>query len=162
MTDGELRGVVLRKFYDVRHQQDWIGPPVDPSADRDERIRIFNICEQLAQSGLIEWRPIKPLSGDPVGMGKINAFGVDVIEGNLRPPIAITLHDRRISVTGSTNVQIGDANTQGVSIEISKLTAAVDHSTASEADKKEAKSLLEKISTNPLLIGIFKRFFSGS
>lgn len=45
------------------------------------------------------------------GMGRITARGIDVVEGNARAPITVTLHHHSVSVSHSSNVQIGDSNT---------------------------------------------------
>jgi hypothetical protein len=94
-------------------------------------------------------------------MGKITAHGVDVIEGTARAPITITLHDRRISVSESSNVQIGNSNVQDVKFDIKKLIAAVDHSNASDTEKAEAKSLLEKLASNKLVQAALAALFGA-
>jgi hypothetical protein len=161
MTDGELRGIVLEKFYELRHEKDVLKLPDIDSFGQNEPIRIANICEQLGQHGLIEWQTSRGLDGFVGGLGKITANGVDVIEGTASAPITVTLHDQRISVSSSSNVQIGNSNTQGVNLNIGKLIVAVDHSNASEAEKKEAKSLLERIAANPLVQKILAAMLSG-
>jgi geranylgeranyl pyrophosphate synthase len=94
-------------------------------------------------------------------MGKISASGVDVVEGTATAPITITLHDHSISVSQSSNVQIGDSNTQGMKVRIDKLIAAVDHSQASATEKAEAKSLLEKLASNPLVKAVLGAVLGG-
>jgi hypothetical protein len=96
------------------------------------------------------------------GIGEITARGVDVIEGTAHSPIAITLYDHSVSVHESSHVQIGNSNTQNVTVHIGKLIAAVDHSNASEAEKKEAKSLLQKLAENPLVQSVWGYVFGGS
>jgi len=120
MTDGELRGIVLESFYKLRNQQRtcsmWLALPEFTSLESDIH-RLLNICEQLGQHGLIQWKSLNSLTADG-GMGKITARGVDVIEGTAHAPITVTLHDHRISVNQSSNVQIGDSNTQDVKVRI--------------------------------------------
>jgi hypothetical protein len=72
-----------------------------------------------------------------------------VIEGNKPPPISIA----PISVIGSSNVQVGDRNIQGVSA--GTLNMAIEHSNITESEKREAKSLLERFLGNPLITKIF-------
>jgi hypothetical protein len=149
-----MRTIVLQKFYDLRNSGDVIqlGDIIDV-APNDE-IQVANVCEQLGQHGLIEWNSIKSLAGVVGGIGKITARGVDVIEGSVEPPLAMIFHDHSISVTGSSNVQLGIGNVQGLDIDVGKLMLAIDHSSASEAEKKEAKSLLQKVMSNKILWGI--------
>jgi hypothetical protein len=103
--DSDRRLLALQTFYDQRHRQDWTPFPGDPATSQEERAVAVNIGQQLAQSGLIEW---KPNLGTGSGMGRITNRGVDVIEGNAPSPIALTVDARQYSVAGSSNVQIGD------------------------------------------------------
>lgn len=107
MKDADRRAIILSKLYDERHVRSWISVPFDTTKSTEEQIIETNICDQLSQYGLIEW---KGLVGSPVGMAKITARGVDVVEGSSKAPIAINIDARRISVSGSANVQIGDGN----------------------------------------------------
>jgi hypothetical protein len=61
---------------------------------------------------------------------------------------------RHITVHSSSNVQIGNANVQDVSIEIEKVIAGIDSSPAPESEKTEAKSLLKKFLEHPLVASI--------
>jgi hypothetical protein len=106
VKDADRRAVVLQKFYDERHVKNWVWFPAEVNATPEEKIITSNIIDQLHQSGLIDVK--RPLQGEPEGMGRITSLGVDVIEGNTKAPITISI-DRSISVSGSTNVQIGDA-----------------------------------------------------
>lgn len=94
MRDVEIRGKLLKIFYERRHNAGgWVpisdvnlagGEVVDPQV-------IEAICGQLADAELIHWRPLKrPQESFTIGAGKITATGVDVIEGSAPSPIAIT------------------------------------------------------------------------
>lgn len=65
-------------------------------------------------------------------------------------------HDHRIAVSGSTNVQIGNANQQTVTLDIGKLIAAINNSDATDGEKREARGLIEKLTTNPLVLKVFE------
>jgi len=120
MTDGELRGIVLESFYEFRNRQpsllNVLALPEFTSLEPDIH-RLLNICEQLGQHGLIQWKSLNSFTSVG-GMGKITARGVDVIEGTAHAPITVTLHDHSVSVNQSSNVQIGDSNTQDVNVRI--------------------------------------------
>lgn len=161
MKDADLRGAVLQKFYELRHQVDTVYFENIISIEPNIRTST-NICEQLRQHGLIDWMPIETQAGVIGGQGKITAPGVDVIDGTERAPISITLHDHSISVSESSYVQIGNSNTQSVNVDIEKLIAAVDHSSASVAEKQEAKSLLERLASNRLIQLLWAAVFPGS
>jgi hypothetical protein len=79
-----------------------------------------------------------------------------VIEQTRESPISVTI-DQRISVTGSSHVQIGSGNVRNVT-DFDKLNVAVEKSNATQAEKEEAKSLLEKLSKNPFVLAILKKF----
>jgi hypothetical protein len=154
MKDNDLRGLLLQKFYDLRNDGDGIvslHTIVPGAASKEELNQFANVCDQLAANKLIKWNPLRTRAGIIGGMGQITADGVDVVEKTVKPPITITLHDRSVSVHSSSNVQIGDRNTQGISLEIGRLIAAIDHSSATDAEKTEARSLLKKLSENKLV-----------
>lgn len=158
MKDSDARGIVLERFYDARHKVGQLGLDALSTHVTIPPQVLANICEQLGEYDLIHWHPLKAV-GHVGGMGRITAKGVDVIEGNTAPPITVTLHDHSISVIGSQNVQIGNANQQTVAIEIGKLANIIDSMNASDAEKKEAKGIIERITTNPLVVAAFGAVF---
>jgi hypothetical protein len=151
MKDSDLRGIVLQKFYDARHKIAWFDLNALSTHVQADFVQLANVCDQLGQHGLIEWRAIESLGGTVGGAGKITARGVDVIEGTATAPITITLHDQSIKVTGSINTQIGNSNQQKIEIQISSLMNAIDSMDASKEERTKAKGLLEQILTNPLV-----------
>jgi hypothetical protein len=76
-----------------------------------------------------------------------------VIEGSTKAPISISF-DQSISVHGSSDVQIGSHNIEDIKIEIGKIVSAIDHSSANDQEKAEAKSLLKKFLQHPLVASI--------
>ncbi len=154
VKDSDRRAVMLKKFYEARHVRGrFISMPVDPTASEEERLIAANICGQLAESGLIEW---KPLLGPGIeGAGRITSHGIDVMEGNAPPPIAITIDSRQYSIHGSSNVQIGEGNAQNITILADKVRAAINSSQVTDEEKAEARSVLQSILANPLLAKIF-------
>jgi hypothetical protein len=155
MTDNQLRGIVLRKYYEKRREGDiqWT------TGDFDEQSwpagELFRICDQLAEHRLIHWTRIPLQEGRSGGVGQISAYGIDVVEGHVKPPIAITFdQSRNISVASSSNVQIGDSNIQVVTIQFERLIAAIDHASVSDVQKQEAKSLLKRFLEHPLVTSI--------
>jgi hypothetical protein len=161
MRDTERRGVVLERFYAARHKVDWLDFDALSTHVTMDRTELANICKQLGQHGLIDWEAIDTMTGNLPLRGRITASGIDVIEGTASAPISITLHDHSVRVTGSTNVQIGDANTQTVHHQIEKMITKIEQADASPPEKQEAKSLLERLSNNALLVSILGGLFSG-
>ncbi|MFL6519186.1 MAG: hypothetical protein ACJ8NS_03120 [Chthoniobacterales bacterium] len=88
MKDSDLRNIVLQKFYDKRRDvpQRWCPYPDDfkdlpPGSPDFTMADVYRVCEQLAEQGLVDWKPTG-LHGHVVrGDGKITAAGVDHIEG---------------------------------------------------------------------------------
>src|SRR5438874_2223737 len=94
MTDAEIRGRLLITFNDRRHNaQGWV-----PTSDFDvsggalvDRQVIDGICRQLADAGLIRWKPLTGANeGLIIGMAQITAHGADVVQGLATPSIAVT------------------------------------------------------------------------
>jgi hypothetical protein len=157
MKDNEIRGLVLRAFYEKRHQgfRPW-NPNDAPNVDGKD---FFRIAEQLAQQDLLEWRGLENGSGTVyAGAGQINANGVDVVEGNKTSPISITFdHRQTVSITGSNNI-VGDNN----SINVEKINTAINQSSFSEGEKAEAKSLWKKVCENKLLNTVLGSVFDAA
>jgi hypothetical protein len=154
MKDTELRGLLLQKFYEHRRERQYV-PNVAELGGGLSAQDLYSICDQLDDNNLIHWKPFLSVLGVSGGWGRITARGVDVIEGTVEPPITIVLnHAPNISVSSSSNVQIGDGNSQSLTMEIEKLVSAIDHSTANEEQKKEAKSRLKSFLEHPLVCSI--------
>jgi hypothetical protein len=154
VKDSDRRAVILQRFYEARHVKGgFTSLPVDPSASEEERLIAANICRQLDESGLIDWKG--SLGPGIDGAGRITSRGIDVIEGNASPPIAITIDSRQYSVHGSSNVQIGEGNAQDITIRADKVIAAIDHSQATDQEKEKARSIVQSILASPFLTKIF-------
>jgi hypothetical protein len=162
MTDSELRGIVLRRFYD-RRLEHLVKLEEGDFDGRFSFVELQSICRQLAEKGLIEkWSPVMTAGGSVIGIGQITAEGVDVIEGNRQSPISITLDQRStISVSSSQNVQIGSHNIQHIVVQLENLVKAIEASGGTDAEKAEAKSLLKKFLAHPLVSAIVGGLISG-
>ena len=158
MTDGETRGIVLQKIYDQRHDRGGYAtiplPGFETTADRN---RLDNICRQLAEHHLIKFK--ETVAGG--GLACITADGVDVVEGRKSSPITVIFNDHSISVSGSQN-QIGNSNVQTTTnVQFDRIKIAIDSANAPDSEKVEAKGILEKITSNPLLVSIIGSILSG-
>jgi hypothetical protein len=143
MTDSELRGLLLEKYYQRRKER-LIG--LVPS-DFDGRINeqeILNIAGQLADHGLIHWRPNRGHGGIGGGMGTITPAGVDVVESKTAAPMDIHFSRDR-------SLQAPVEARPGVAAAIERLQQAIDDSGASAADTKAASLLLRAFQQHPLL-----------
>lgn len=110
MKDNEIRGLILQYFYD-RRRDGYIDIPEPNDFDgKISQVEINDIVDQLRQYNLIEWRQTES-NGYSIfyASGKITARGVDVVEGQLAPPIAIT-SQQNITINQASGFQISNNN----------------------------------------------------
>jgi hypothetical protein len=104
---------------------------------------------------MLEWRVSKSHGIVNFGMGKINAFGIDVVEREATPDIKVEfVQNHTVNITGSTNIIVGNQNVQAVNQIVHDLVSIIDSTTAPPEQKKEAKSLLRKFLEHPLLVAV--------
>lgn len=140
----------------VRHDKDLISAPDGLALPPEVSLKVAgNILGQLAEQSLIRFKEVGAHPGHRYGVASIKSYGVDVIEATRRPAIAITL-DQSINVHRSSNVQIGKGNIQNASLD--KVAVAIDQAEATQTEKAGAKSLLEKLTNNKLLLGVLAHF----
>jgi hypothetical protein len=154
MKDTELRGIVLQHYYEKRRE-----PMFKPKEeDFEEQLAledILAICEQLGEHGLIAWKAIKSFGGVQFGMGKISAFGIDVVEGESIPDIKVVfVQNKSVNISGSSNVIVGDHNKQSISHHVSEIIREIDASQATPEQKYEAKSLLRKFVEHTMVTAV--------
>lgn len=154
MKDSEVRGTILQRLYDIRHLNNgMIDIPDGMTIMNIAPTVLANCAAQLDEQGLIKFRQYIG-RGYRAGHGSITAYGVDVVEGNVRPPIAVTI-DSSINVSGSQAVQIGgQGNLQNVTLDVEKMITMVDSAGGTVTEKEEAKSLLKKLAENKIVQGV--------
>ncbi|HDR9188819.1 TPA: hypothetical protein QDB51_002898 [Burkholderia vietnamiensis] len=158
MKDNELRGLVLENLYGHRHHEprfhSWTD--ADLAALGIEQNVLFSICDQLSDHSLIEWKPVRGLNGTHGGMARITAHGVDVVERTVHSSLSISFVDnsRHINVHSSSNVQIGDNNSQSIVNELEKLVRLINGSNATLDEKKSATSKLTSFLNSPVVSSI--------
>jgi hypothetical protein len=150
MKDTELRGLILQAFYDRRQTRVILRPSagwIDSRTSDDEVVRIR---EQLGDHGLLDWHP--DYEG---GAGSITAYGVDVVEGQRSPDIAVQLvqHDTT-NISNSTNVVVGNNNSQAVVNAFEEILRAIEASSGDAASKAQSKSLLSQLASSPVIAQI--------
>lgn len=101
MKDSEIRGIVLRKFYELRkdncyHQLEEADLGQISNEDYNR------VGRQLGEQGLVDWHA--SLSND--GDGRITSYGVDVIEGDAKPSISVSLDGNTVSFSGPHDLQL--------------------------------------------------------
>jgi hypothetical protein len=154
MTDSQLRGLLLEKYYQRRKER-LIGlVPSDFEGKLNER-QIQNIAGQLADHGLIHWRPNRGHDGIGGGMGAITPAGVDVVESKVAAPVDIHWsQDRGPQVPTEAKPDVASA--------IAQLLLAIEHSGASPADRQAAIALLQAFQQHPLLRSLLQAEAPGS
>lgn len=151
MKDNELRGLALQAFYDRRKLND-VEPPttawVDGKASSED---LFRICKQLGDHGLLDWHQTYES-----GAGSITTLGIDVIEGERQPEIALKLVQNftNNSITNSSNAIIGSNNSQSVSSALFDILRAIEESPSDDASKNHSKSLLAQFAGSPVMAQI--------
>lgn len=155
-SDEENMGRILQVLHDSRHDDLVNFNEVFLPLQIPKNILRSNLS-RLEQKGLIDWKS-NEVGG--FGLGKIRDYGIEVVEKKRQPPIPIIFH--QVHIHGSTNVVIGQGNTQNITFEMNSLIAAIDKSDATPAEKTAAKSLVEKITENPLLNTIVGGIIKGA
>ena len=154
MKDTQLRGIILAKYYERRRGQIFTPKPEDfdpPIAIED----ILAISYQLGQHGLIEWKVLRSLGDISAGLGKISAFGIDVVEGEATPDIKVEfVQNKTINVSSSSNIVVGDHNQMSVTQHIAELARVIDNSGGTPQQKAEAKGLLQRLVEHPLVASV--------
>ncbi len=154
MKDTELRGIILRRYYEKRREA-MFTPEV---GDLQEQVTFEDICAisgQLGEYGLITWKAIRSFGGVSFGLGKITALGIDVVEGVATPDIKVEfVQNKSINITGSSNVIVGDHNKQNISHHITEIARAIEASQATSEQKAEAKNLLRTFVEHPLVTSV--------
>jgi len=148
MKDTDLQRNVLQLFYNKRNDYDFYIPR---SGDIEgiRLKRIYAICEQLHELGLIEWNYITVIGTIFDGKGKITEKGIQELE-----------YEK--SSTQGNSINMDNLNIQEIKIIIQKLIDAIDKSNGKPEEKAEAKSILKAAFTSPVLaalIGTVKNEF---
>jgi len=98
MTDAEIRGRLLKHFYELRNNNEGWVPTSEfiLSPERVNRQAIANVCQQLAEAGYIQWHPFNPpIEQFAIGRAKITGPGVDVVTGARVPTLDIRFPNMR-------------------------------------------------------------------
>ncbi len=94
MTDADVRGRLLKHFYELRNKNDgWVPTSeIILSPEQVSRQAIALVCEHMADVGWISWNPLTGGNeGFNIGRGKILGRGVDVVNGHRVPDLDIRL-----------------------------------------------------------------------
>jgi hypothetical protein len=151
MKDSVVRGCLLQFLYTRRdegaiafgHGKEAILPPQGIS-----RRDWFQAVAELAEYGLIDWKPIKDRSGRGLlqGHASISESGIKLIETSCEPPIRIVFDQNLRTAKPKRLVPAANAAQQAsVTEAMEKVIAAIEQARVSEHEKNEARSLLRKL-----------------
>jgi hypothetical protein len=148
MTDAEIRGRLLQRFYELRHSN---GGQIPVSAimlapEPLEFRVISGVCQHLADVGLIEWRPL--LRGDS-GTAKITGKGVAAVESGRSFDINIQFPSNHTAIPGApskANAQpISEAALTEIRETVSTIKAELPALALSNSDKSEITADIQQI-----------------
>jgi hypothetical protein len=93
ITEAQIRGRLLAIFHDRQHDAEgWVPTSdINMSPDPVSPQVIGGACRQLADIGLIQWRPLGAAEGFIVGMAKITGKGVAAVEAGWSADIDIRI-----------------------------------------------------------------------
>jgi len=154
MKDAELQRIVLQCYYEKRRGVLFTPTPDDFSVpiSQDD---ILAISSQLGEHGLITWKSVGAFGNAEHELGKISAYGIDVVEGEGLSDVKVEFKQNNVSISGSNNVIVGDNNTQNISHHITEIVRALDADDhATPGQREEAKMLLKKFTEHPLVTAI--------
>ena len=126
ISDAKMRAHLLSAIHGLRNSNTGWVPISDMNFGGLEPVtpgRIHTVCEQLAEAGLIAF---KPAPGGPdgglVGMSKITGHGCDVVDGLATARIALEFPQKAQSGPASSAAAV--ANPAGASLLLQQMNAA--------------------------------------
>jgi len=121
MKESEARGLILKRLYDARDTTRSVS--FSTFADlKINRITLVNrftlakLLQQLADQDFISWNYIRTRTGDVDGVAHIKAKGVHAVEYPETADSSIVF-ERSVSARDLRDMQVGDFNVQGVTID---------------------------------------------
>jgi len=151
MKDSVVRGRVLQLLYERRGEGFLPFGAAERAVPAPEGINNrdwLQALAQLAEYGLIDWKPIEDKSGMGLlgGFARMNEFGMHVLNSSAASPIRITFDEsRRAGVGGPQEIKMPGAEMQALKDAFEQIILAIGQTSISEGEKKEARSLLLKL-----------------
>jgi hypothetical protein len=150
MKDSVVRGRVLQLLYERRGEGFLPFGAAERAVPAPEGINTrdwLQALAQLAEYGLIDWKPIEDKSGMGLlgGFARMNELGMQVLNSSAASPIRITFDERRAVVGDPKEIKMPGAEVQALKEAFEQIILAIDQTSVSEAEKKEARSLLLKL-----------------
>ena len=151
MKDSVVRGRVLQLLHERRGEgflPFGVAERAVPAPEGINNRDWLQALAQLAEYGLIDWKPIEDKSGMGLlgGFARMNEFGMHVLNSSAASPIRITFDEsRRAGVGGPQEIKMPRAEMQALKDAFEQIILAIGQTSISEGEKKEARSLLLKL-----------------
>jgi hypothetical protein len=150
MKDSVVRGRVLQLLYERRGEGFLPFGAAERAVPAPEGINTrdwLQALAQLAEYGLIDWKPIEDKSGMGLlgGFARMNELGMHVLNSSAASPIRITFDERRAVVGDPQEIKMPGAEVQALKDAFEQIILAIEQTSISEGEKKEARSLLLKL-----------------
>src|SRR5580700_8553218 len=147
-ADAEIRGLVLKFLYDLHDKSEWVNWDNFHELGLPQQ-EVGRYLKELHELGLAEGKFVASDENEYLDIrARVRARGADAVENpNKRPP-EIIINQAAHAV-------------QHMTLDIDKLNAAIDGSSAAMEEKSEAKSLLQRLNENKLLTPILQKWFAG-
>ena len=151
ITEADIRGRLLAIFHDRRHNADgWVPTSdINMSPDAVSPQVIGGVCQQLADTGLIQWKPLRAAEGFIVGMAKITGKGVAAFEAGRSTDIDIRIPPRNAPAAGSPamsdDAPMSDAALTEIREVVSTIKAELPALTLSNSAKADITADINQI-----------------
>jgi hypothetical protein len=151
MTDAEIRGRLLEHFNNLQHNNGgWVPISDIILAPEPVELRVIGgVCQQLADIGLIHWKPLRGADGIVAGMAKITGKGVAAFEFGRSSEIDIRFPSKNVtapSAPSATDDQpISDAALAEIRDAVSTIKAELPALTLSNSEKADIIADIKQI-----------------
>ena len=159
MKDSVVRGRVLQLLHERRGEGFLPFGAAERAVPAPEGINHrdwLQALAQLAEYGLIDWKPIEDKSGMGLlgGFARMNEFGIHVLSSGAASPIRITFDESRRAVVGvPPEIKMPGEEVQTLKDAFEQIILAIEQTSISEGERKEARLLLLKLLQSKAAVG---------
>lgn len=150
MTDAEIRGRLLEHFNNLQHNNGgWVPISDTILAPEPVELRVIGgVCQQLADIGLIQWKPLRGADGIVAGMAKITGKGIAAVEFGRSSEIDIRFPSKNVtapSAPSATDQPVSDAALAEIRDAVSTIKAELPALTLSNSEKADIIADIKQI-----------------
>lgn len=151
MTDSEIRGRLLEHFHKLRHNNGgWVPISETILAPEPVELRVLGgVCQQLADIGLIQWKPLSGPNGVEAGMAKITGKGVAAVEAGSSSEVDIGFPSKSRTIQNARSMAdslpMCAAALADIRAVVSKISAELPTLTLSNSEQVEIVADIKQI-----------------